>query len=516
MRTRHHLSILALTLATACAPAGQVAAPTAAPQQPPAALTQADAAAALITAAGLYERIAFLASDELRGRDTPSPGLETAAEYIAAQFEAAGLQPAGDGGTFIQRWALRTRAAATTGAQFRLEAAGNRHSIQYGADFFALSDGGANVQGMPVFAGEATPTPRQVTLEPGSIPVFFLPGAELNPQWEARVGAAISSAVGAGAQAVVLVLDPGISAEVVQMVASQVGPMRVPVPIFATRYDAARQILAAAGSDLDVLRAAGTVAPIADATLRLGTPAANEVRPPNVVALLPGSDPALHGTYVVYSAHFDHVGVGAPDATGDSIYNGADDNASGTAALMEIARAFAALPEAPRRSILFVAVSGEERGLLGSQAFVANPTVPLDSMIANINMDMIGRNHPDTVVAVGIDYTTLGPVALSVAEGRPDLGLTISPDPWPEERLFFRSDHFSWAHRGVPAIFFTTGLHADYHRPSDTADKIDTDKLARISRLLFHFGKQVANAPGRPQWTDKGEREVGGLGGWTR
>ncbi len=227
-----------------------------------------------------------------------------------------------------------------------------------------------------------------------------------------------------------------------------------------------------------------------------------------MVALLPGSDSVLRESYVVLTAHFDHVGIGSPDESGDSIYNGADDDASGTAAVLEMAEAFASLPVAPARSVIFLAVSGEEKGLLGSAYFVDNPTVPDSAIVANINMDMIGRNAPDSVIAIGQEYTTLGPLTHRIAEAHPELGLTIAPDMMPEERFFFRSDHFSFARNGVPAIFFTTGLHDQYHQPSDEPELIDNDKLARIARLVFFLGRTIATDPVAPDWTEEGWAEV--------
>ena len=136
----------------------------------------------------------------------------------------------------------------------------------------------------------------------------------------------------------------------------------------------------------------------------------SEHTPPNVIGMIRGSDPELRNQYIVYSAHFDHVGVGIPDESGDSIYNGADDNASGTAALLEAAAAFAALDVPPARSVVFLAVSGEEKGLLGSEYYSENSTVPLEGIIMNINLDMVGRSHPDTVIGIGRQYTNLGPL----------------------------------------------------------------------------------------------------------
>jgi Zn-dependent M28 family amino/carboxypeptidase len=236
--------------------------------------------------------------------------------------------------------------------------------------------------------------------------------------------------------------------------------------------------------------------------------------PPNVVGILPGSDPELRNTYVVFSAHFDHVGTAGTGSwdcrpVGDNrICNGADDNASGTTAILELAEAFALLPERPRRSLIFLAVSGEEKGLLGSAHFVDNPTVPVEAIVANINMDMIGRNHPDSVVVIGQTYSSLGPLLHQVNDRHPELGLTVADDLWPEQRFFYRSDHFSFARREIPAIFFFTGVHEDYHRPTDTADRIDVDKVTRITRLVFHYGLAIANQVQPPRWDPAGLDEV--------
>jgi hypothetical protein len=230
---------------------------------------------------------------------------------------------------------------------------------------------------------------------------------------------------------------------------------------------------------------------------------------PNVVGLLPGSDPDLRDEYVVYSAHMDHVGVGPPNVAGtDSIYNGADDDASGTATVMEVAEALASLDPAPRRSFLFVIVSGEERGLWGSDWFASNPPVPVTAMVANLNADMVGRNWTDTIVAIGKEHSSLGETLNRVNRTHPELGMTAVDDLWPEERFYFRSDHFNFARRGVPVLFFFNGTHEDYHQPSDHVEKIDADKAARIGRLLFHLGLEVAEADDRPEWDPESRARI--------
>lgn len=301
-------------------------------------------AAATITAEDMRRHVAYLASDALRGRDTPSPGLDSAAAYLAREFARLGLQGGAGEGGFIQRYPLRGR-------------------------------GGSGIA-------------------------------------------------------------------------------------------------------------------------------------PNVVAIFPGGDPTLRNEYVVLSAHMDHVGVGRP-VRGDSIYNGADDDASGTSALVEVAEAFASMQQRPARSIIFLAVSGEEKGLLGSEYYSNNPTVPIGSIVANVNIDMIGRNDGGDVVVIGKDYSSLGPLVDRLAgEHRGIVGITPANDRWPAERFFFRSDHYNFARKEIPAIFFFAGPHADYHQPSDEVEVLDVDKAARVARLVFLTANSIATTPQRPQWTASGLREV--------
>lgn len=203
----------------------------------------------------------------------------------------------------------------------------------------------------------------------------------------------------------------------------------------------------------------------------------------NVAGVLEGSDPALRSEYVVASAHMDHLGTG-PLVLGDSIYNGADDNASGTAALLELAAALGELETRPRRSVLFVAFGAEEQGLLGSEWFVGFPPIPMASVVANLNMDMLSRNAPDSI-AILRSSSEIGALVDAVATRNPALGLTVAPDPWPEENLIRRSDQWSFMRAGVEGLLVTSGLHEDYHTRSDEADRIDLDKLERVSRLAL-------------------------------
>jgi acetylornithine deacetylase/succinyl-diaminopimelate desuccinylase-like protein len=226
---------------------------------------------------------------------------------------------------------------------------------------------------------------------------------------------------------------------------------------------------------------------------------------PNVVAMLRGRDPALRGQYVLVVAHVDHLGVGRP-VGGDSIRNGADDNASGTAGLLAIAEAFAGQRPAPRRSILFLVVSGEERGLLGSRWYAEHPTVPLDSIVAVVNLDMISRNRPDSVYLNGWGKSSISDLVVRLAGERRDLGLSVGPDEEDRPVTPADSDHYPFQRLGIPYIFFYTGPHADYHRVGDHAEATDADKASRIARLAFITMLGIADNPAAPEWTAESRR----------
>jgi Zn-dependent M28 family amino/carboxypeptidase len=240
--------------------------------------------------------------------------------------------------------------------------------------------------------------------------------------------------------------------------------------------------------------------------VRLARRGLERAQVPNVVGILEGSDSLLRLEYLVYSAHIDHIGIspGQPD----SINNGADDNAAGVAGLLELAEAFTQPGVRPRRSILFLAPSAEEDGLLGSAHFAEHPTVPLSQVVANLNMDLIGRNWRDSVIAVGLEHSDLGKTLQLVVQAHPELRMAPIADRWPEERIFYRSDHYNFARKGVPFLFFTSGTHADYHQPTDETDRIDAEKTARLVRLLFHLGSRVADTLQRPGWAPESYRQI--------
>lgn len=219
----------------------------------------------------------------------------------------------------------------------------------------------------------------------------------------------------------------------------------------------------------------------------------NSTRKPtqNVVAFLEGSDPELRHEAVLFGAHYDHIGI---SSTGE-INNGADDDGSGTVGMLEIARAFANNPVRPRRSLIFISHTGEERGLLGSRYYTEHPWFALDSTVAQLNIDMIGRNDPNSVFIIGSNFLSQELHQIN-EKANDEIGLTLdytynsTDDP---QRFYYRSDHYNYARHGIPIIFYFTGTHEDYHRPTDTVDKIDFLKMQKVARLVYLTGWYVAN-----------------------
>ena len=228
---------------------------------------------------------------------------------------------------------------------------------------------------------------------------------------------------------------------------------------------------------------------------------------PNVVGMLEGSDPALKDEYIVLSAHMDHVGIGAP-VNGDSIYNGADDDASGTAAVLELAEALSQPGARPKRSVLFLTVSGEEHGLWGSAWFSEHPATPMSQIVADLNIDMIGRNWKDTIVVIGKEHSDLGTTLNRVNRAHPELGMRAIDDIWPDENFYFRSDHYNFARKGVPVLFFFNGTHPDYHGPDDEPNRIDAEKESRIIRLVYLITQEVGNTAQRPAWNPASYKKI--------
>ncbi len=475
----------------------------------------ASRAAATITESDIRRRIDIIAHDSMGGRDTPSSGLESTARYLAREFERIGLRPAGTDGYF-QRYGIRIRTLDPARSSLTIaDQAATSATFRFPVD--AKLAFGAPVD---------TVTTRELALGGGTIG----PSTELDPaavsgrilywvtDWRRQapnVGQILIAAANAGAALVVLSVNDDSA------FARLNGPTRgiaiaesVGWPaVIAVRESAVVTAIPAAQASIDAARSTREVrvvpAPGWTITAAVGFAEDRRHEVPNVVGMVPGTDPSLRGEYVAISAHFDHVGSRCRGVTvADSICNGADDNGSGTTAILELAEAFANPAARPRRSILFVAVSGEERGLWGSEYYAKHPTVSIESIVANINMDHLGRNWRDSIVVIGREHSDLGATVDRVAVANRDLGVGVLPDQWPDQRIYFRSDHYNFARNGVPILFFTNGFHPDYHAVTDSPDKIDAEKMARVVQLIFQTGLAIANHPERPRWNPESERQI--------
>lgn len=479
-----------------------------------------------ITETDYRARVALLSHDSMRGRGTPSPELEEVATWIAGEFRRFGLRPAGDSGSFLQRYRMR-RSQVDTAQSFVMAMGGSQH-LHWGvgreAIYVTTFDGSvpASAVSGPVWlvVGAPADTARPFADAPrGSIVVLMLRGTGL-----AGINAYLGKADAAGiAGIVVLVATPRP-----QFLAQMQGSLRASqlelvsagdagIPLFLLHDSSAVAALRAAGEDPAAMRAGqrNGVRRLGnfEATMNVRLVTVAEESAPNVIGVLEGSDPQLRHEYLFFTSHMDHVGVagmgnGCTARGADSICNGADDDASGTAGVVELAEAFSRMNPRPRRSMVFMAVSGEERGLWGSEHYANHPTLPLGNTVANINLDMIGRNWSDTISVIGKEHSTLGETANRVNREHPELRMSLVDDLWPGERFYFRSDHYNFARKGVPILFFFNGVHPQYHQVNDTVDLIDAEKATRIVRMIFYIGLDVANSTERPQWNPQSRAQI--------
>ena len=472
-------------------------------------------AATTITGSDVMRRVGILAHDSMMGRDTPSRGLEMAARYVADEFRRFGLRPCGDNGTWFQRYPITRR---------RLQLAQSRVVLKAGATTAtARLDGTArhvsgDIPREPVtgpvilVGGPVTPDAVGEMRLRDKVVLSVHDYSTTIPTNATQVARAIRVS---GARAIVALsnLDSAAFAARVPRAAPERYGMELRTgspPSVEVSESAVMPVLRTAGIVLaDVRRSAHPVSrdlPGVTASVDLKESVTDSLDAPNTIGILEGSDPALKDEYLVFSAHMDHVGI--TPGLRDSINNGADDNASGTTGVIELAEAFSRPGARPKRSILFMAVSGEEKGLWGSRWFSEHPTVPLKQLVADINIDMIGRNWADTIVAIGKEHSDLGATLERVNAAHPELRMVAIDDRWPEERFYFRSDHYNFARKGVPAIFFFNGVHEDYHRVTDSPEKINGEKESRILRLLYYYGKEIGDAPERPKWDYESRRLI--------
>jgi len=456
-------------------------------------------AAALITAENLEMQLGVIAHDSMRGRDTPSPELMETALYIADQFRSFGLEP-GAGSDYLQLYPMtRTRPAGAAQQKLSFSGPAGTTELVYGAGFFVQATASeAEADGSVVLVESAEDMPAAS----GQIAILRVTTANIRQVFGGRLRDAIRAAQPVG---LVVVLDvPDAQFERFRgflgserVVYGEVESDGIPVAFVAQR---------SLPEGLAAQVAGGAISDGWSARIQTRADISAE-EAPNTIGVLRGSDPELRDEYVLLTAHMDHVGVGRA-VDGDSIYNGADDDGSGTVTVVEMARAFTSLERAPRRSIIFMTVSGEEKGLLGSRYYAENPTFPLENTVANINLDMVGRNWSDTIVAIGMAESTLGSQVERISAGHPELNMAVIDDIWPEESFYTRSDHYNFARRGVPILFFFNGTHDQYHHPDDEVGLIDYDKMARIGRLVFYLGLEVASQDERPAWDPEAYERV--------
>ncbi|MBA3444752.1 MAG: M28 family peptidase [Gemmatimonadales bacterium] len=460
-----------------------------------------------ITAVDVARRIGIIADDSMMGRDTPSRGLELTAEYVADQFRRFGLK------TSLQRYPVTRRRLDPVHSRVVFSVGARKETASFTT---AVRYEGGSVPQQPVWAGALLVGGAHTAESVGRLDlrdkaVLFVPPARPEPETLQQVLRVLFLA---GPKAVLMLSDADSA-----VFASSI-PRRHPERTVIGLSDerpvtlqvhsrAVKNTLAAAGVDLAAVRTAPAVAreiPALQVGIEMKDTVTSSLTAPNTVGILEGSDSRLKREYVVYSAHMDHIGI--TPGKRDSINNGADDDASGTAGVIELAEAFSRPGARPKRSVIFLTVSGEEKGLWGSNYFAGNPPVPVKQIVANINIDMIGRNWPDTIVAIGKEHSDLGTTLARVNAAHPELRMTAIDDRWPEERFYFRSDHYNFARKGVPILFFFNGVHEDYHEVTDSPDKIDSEKEARILKLLFFLGGEIANAPKRPVWNPESFEEI--------
>ena len=485
--------------------------------------------------------VEFLASDGLEGRDTGSKGYAIAADFVASQFRAIGLAPAGEKGSWFQQVPFR-RASFDRPPQLTLTVGGKRIALEQGKDAslrpsvtdkvrrasagfvfvgYGLKDArlgfddyrGLDLKGKIAVALSGAPKGMPSEIEAhlavskdrmaaqagaiGLVEIARKPGGRNSA---GRAGRPLIDWVDTGGNAGSV--PPGLK---LQLSLSEETAVRL--------FDGAPRSLASVRSDAKRDGKPGPRGFPLYATLSVdGENKWEDFTSPEVVGLLKGSDPSLAAEHVVLMGHLDHLGVKADARPGeDAIYNGALDNAAGVATMLETARLFAAQPARPKRSILFIANTGEERGLLGADYFANHPTVPTQSIVGLVDLDMPLLLYPFTdVTAFGADHSTIGGIVASAAGS---MGVAVSPDPMPEEAIFTRSDHYMFVRRGVPAVLLMTGhanggkaiwndyLGKTYHSPQDDlSQKIDWDAGARYAQLNYRIARAMADAPTRPMW----------------
>lgn len=497
---------------------------------PPANLPPVPTTVDSITPTELRMHLEFLASDELGGRYTLSPNFGIAARYLAAHLEAYGFRGAGDHGDFLQTFEVVSAKPDPANSALTITVGGKTSNYGFG-DFYPLgATATASASGPIVFVGAGISSPAQkhddyagvdvhgkLVLIAGGTP-SGIDASKLGPNEQGEGAARAHGAVGVlqlpSQRLADFMKNKGFAErfagrETVRLARDSEGKL----PTLTLGPDLADKLLALAGLNLKaVYEAAGKKQSLepraldgaASARIDIAVQPARTTTQ-NVAGILEGTDPQLKNEYVIFSAHYDHLKTGPKG----EIYHGADDDGSGTTAVLAIARAMSL--NRPKRSVLVMFHAGEELGLLGSEYNTDySPAVPLDQMVVDLNIDMIGRSKPpgdndqldehltdaNTVYLVGSNRISKELHQISEETNSQFQKLKLDyyyNDPSNPERIYFRSDHWNYAKHGVPIIFYFDGTHVDYHQPTDTVDKIDFTKLTQITRLVFETGWRIAN-----------------------
>lgn len=454
-----------------------------------------------VAEAELRRDLFAMASDAFRGREAGELDEMRASAWVAERAREAGLLPAGDDGTYFQFFPLRrVRVAANS----RVRLGGTELALA--RDVVVAAPVDARVDLPVVWVGEGREADvAGVDLRGKAAaavlgPPNVLPAGEISLRGRRYTQAAVRDRAAflaeRGAAAVLLVSDSVAEGQFAVTGAAMLRGRYTLSDGGEQRPSGAPPVLWLRASLLEAVRRPGARLVAELASESFVYPSAN------VVAVAPGTEAALRGEYVVFGGHQDHDGMRVP-VNGDSIWNGADDNATVSVAMLAVGRAFVRQPG--RRSALFVWHGAEERGLLGSRWFVRHPTVPRESITVVLNGDMIGRNHPDSAALLGVlpphrNSPDLVEMALRANAQVSRFALDSAWDaPAHPEGWYFRSDHLPYACAGIPAVFFTTLLHPDYHTPEDEAERIDTAKLARAARWMYAAGWFAAQADARPR-----------------
>ncbi len=500
--------------------------------------------------AAMKAHVLFLASDAMKGRAAGSPEFDIAAQYVAAQFYAAGLRPGGDQGGYLQTVPLVSYKAASKG-DFVWTGRGVAQPLVFGEDYVPAANGAkaeTSVSAPVVFVGYGIDAPQYgqddykgVDVRGKIVAYFGGSPARFGGEERAFFGsggtkAAIAQAKGAVG---VITLESPRSAKVRTFAkladsyatprmtwANPDGTGKVDAPgapslgtvsmagaakLFASAKTSWSRIVKQADRDNAKFKPVPLVGTLTVATKTSFVPAASS----NVVGVIPGSDPVVGKEVVVLSAHLDHIGITKPVASdkkgGDALNNGALDNAIGIASLIEEARRFTASGQAPKRTIMFLAVTGEEKGLVGSDYFTNHPTVPLTSIVADVNLDMPILTYKfEDMVVFGAERSTIGPIVQKAVAA---IGVGLSPDPMPEEGIFVRSDHFRFVQKGIPSVFLWPGqkgpgeaavayfMANNYHKPSDDLTQpILWDQGVRFVDANYRIAREIADGAQRPVW----------------